>query len=337
MLRAAVEAIRANKKNDARALLEKVLDLDEYNEQAWIWLSAVVESNEEKRTCLENVLTINPNNEQAKKGLKQLTVEASAPPAPVKTEPAVSPMTPAFSLSDDDDFFSDVSFNAPAASAPAWDAAATDDPWGSPTSSSSAAFGAPNEQSTIPDDWAASLVKKPNSVASTPSAFGDFDEDAFFNDAPAAQPDANPFGSDPFGADPFGSDSFGNDPFNSAAFDENDFDSMMNSPAPTAPTNNRFTGKTATQDFEEVISQPVNEDFGDLFADDMSDKTASRSRSSQTPREPEEYFAQIPSEIKAGRLPGEDQTLPGSARMMFIVAVLLNVGAFGFLILRAMG
>ena len=347
MLRAAVEAIRANKKNDARALLDKILDLDDHNEQAWIWLSAVVETTEEKRTCLENVLTINPNSEQAKKGLKQLGIDVAAPPPPVAAPKAASSapaMTPAFSLTDDD-LFSDVDFNAPAASVPAWGATALpedDDPWGSPTSSSSAAYESAAEQSQIPDDWAASLVKKPSSTGSSPAnTFGEFDDDAFFSDSPIAATAQDPLGADPFGNesfgnDTFGADPFGADPFGSNAFNENDFDSMMNAPA--AAPGGRFTPKPATEDFEDIISKPVNEDFADLFTDEMvAGKTPPRQRSSQTQREPEEYFADIPSEIKAGRLPGEDQTLPSSARMLFIVAILLNVGAFGFLILKVMG
>lgn len=83
MLRAGVEAYRAGNNLEARAMLEKVLELDEYNEMAWLWLSAVVETPEEKRTCLENVLVINPNNENAKKGLRSLGMDSTPPPPPI--------------------------------------------------------------------------------------------------------------------------------------------------------------------------------------------------------------------------------------------------------------
>ena len=74
-LRQAIVATKEGRKEEARYLLETVLDADERNEQAWLWMSAVVESDEERIVCLENVLTINPNNEAAHKGLAALGME----------------------------------------------------------------------------------------------------------------------------------------------------------------------------------------------------------------------------------------------------------------------
>jgi hypothetical protein len=62
-------AAKAGRKAEARRLLETVLDADQRNEQAWLWMSGVVDSDEERIVCLENVLTINPNNQAARKGL----------------------------------------------------------------------------------------------------------------------------------------------------------------------------------------------------------------------------------------------------------------------------
>jgi hypothetical protein len=82
-LNQAVVAAKAGRKAEARRLLETVLDADERNEQAWLWLSDVVESDEERIICLKNVLTINPDNEMARKGLAALGAEiASSPPSP---------------------------------------------------------------------------------------------------------------------------------------------------------------------------------------------------------------------------------------------------------------
>lgn len=78
MVRAGVEAYRAGKRAEARTLLERALELDNYNELAWMWLSAVVDSPEEQRTCLENVVVINPENERAKQGLRSLGVDPDA-------------------------------------------------------------------------------------------------------------------------------------------------------------------------------------------------------------------------------------------------------------------
>lgn len=75
MVKEGIRAFKANKKEEARALWEKATELDQYNEQAWLWLSAVVETDDDKRTCLENVLFINPNNANAKKGLEMIDAE----------------------------------------------------------------------------------------------------------------------------------------------------------------------------------------------------------------------------------------------------------------------
>jgi hypothetical protein len=68
-LRQAVAAAKEGRKAEARQLLEMVLDADERNEQAWLWMSGVVDSDEERIICLENVLAINPQNQAARKGL----------------------------------------------------------------------------------------------------------------------------------------------------------------------------------------------------------------------------------------------------------------------------
>ncbi|MGB7342494.1 MAG: hypothetical protein WBC91_26585 [Phototrophicaceae bacterium] len=75
MVRAGVDAYRAGNKLEARTLLERAIEIDGYNETAWLWLSAVVETKEEQQTCLENVLIINPDNSRAIQGLKSLGVD----------------------------------------------------------------------------------------------------------------------------------------------------------------------------------------------------------------------------------------------------------------------
>ncbi len=71
-LKQAIVAAKSGRKAEARHLLETVLDVDERNEQAWLWLSGVVKSHEEQVICLQNVLTVNPHNEAALKGLETL-------------------------------------------------------------------------------------------------------------------------------------------------------------------------------------------------------------------------------------------------------------------------
>jgi hypothetical protein len=90
-------AIKAGRKDEAKAALTKAVELDEASEQGWLWLSACVESVEEQQICLENVLAINPANEKAKKGLAAITQKSakpSAPAAPPPPPPAAKPAAP---------------------------------------------------------------------------------------------------------------------------------------------------------------------------------------------------------------------------------------------------
>ncbi len=98
-----VAAVRAGDKAKARELLGKVVELDQVHEQAWLWLSAAVDSNGERVLCLQNVLTINPKSEAAIKGLQQLGApvpDAARPPAVEDTShsaadgAAISPAPP---------------------------------------------------------------------------------------------------------------------------------------------------------------------------------------------------------------------------------------------------
>ncbi len=72
LLRRGIELARTGKKKEARALIEQVIQADEYNEVAWMWMTAVASNNAERREALEIVLEINPNNERAKSALERL-------------------------------------------------------------------------------------------------------------------------------------------------------------------------------------------------------------------------------------------------------------------------
>jgi tetratricopeptide (TPR) repeat protein len=74
----AIRAARAGQREEARTLLLQIVEDDENNELAWLWLSGVVEADEERRVCLENVLALNPNNEAARRGLAKLEPAATA-------------------------------------------------------------------------------------------------------------------------------------------------------------------------------------------------------------------------------------------------------------------
>ena len=65
LLKQGIAAARAGRKEEARRTLARAIKLDGRNEQAWLWLSGVVETDEQRRVCLEKVLAINPENAHA--------------------------------------------------------------------------------------------------------------------------------------------------------------------------------------------------------------------------------------------------------------------------------
>ena len=92
-----VEAARRG--DDALALryLQEVVEAEPGNETAWLWLSAVVENDEDKRLCLENVLVLNPDSEPARRGLSRLALVQEEKPRGQEQimRRKVAPLTPA--------------------------------------------------------------------------------------------------------------------------------------------------------------------------------------------------------------------------------------------------
>ncbi len=72
-LQAGIAAAREGRRAEARTLLQQALQASPRSEQGWLWMSAVVESDAERRACLERVLTINPHNQTAQAGLEKLS------------------------------------------------------------------------------------------------------------------------------------------------------------------------------------------------------------------------------------------------------------------------
>jgi hypothetical protein len=71
-LHEAIQAIKSGDKRKGKHLLVKALERDPRNEVAWLWLSTVVTLVEHRRYCLQRVLRIDPNNQNAKIGLARL-------------------------------------------------------------------------------------------------------------------------------------------------------------------------------------------------------------------------------------------------------------------------
>jgi len=72
LLKRGVAALKAGQKAEARNLLVQVVQQDEQNEMAWLWLSGAVGTDSERLECLEKILEINPNNGIALRGIETL-------------------------------------------------------------------------------------------------------------------------------------------------------------------------------------------------------------------------------------------------------------------------
>lgn len=62
----------------ARDLLLQVVEHDEQNAQAWLWLSGAVEDTDDQQTALENVLALDPTNAAAQQGLAWIEQQRKA-------------------------------------------------------------------------------------------------------------------------------------------------------------------------------------------------------------------------------------------------------------------
>lgn len=101
ILQLGIEAARAGDKAEARELFRLVTREAPNNAQGWLWLAGVAEDREEKRAALERVVTIEPANDLARKGLAAIggprgstpavAHDAVTLPVPPATTPAVPP------------------------------------------------------------------------------------------------------------------------------------------------------------------------------------------------------------------------------------------------------
>lgn len=72
VLQRAIQAARAGRKIEARDLLIQIVETDPENEMAWVWLSGLVDSLEDRIIACENALTINPANQKVRSYLEEL-------------------------------------------------------------------------------------------------------------------------------------------------------------------------------------------------------------------------------------------------------------------------
>lgn len=348
MVRSGIESYRNGNKLEARKLLEKAIELDDYNEEAWMWLSAVVETDEEKQTCLENVLVINPNNEDARRGLKILGIDSGGAASDAGAESTASNPFTDTGMSD----FGDVDFTADADDSDDW----LDPP--TATSSASSSYKGPQTSASEYDNWVDGLNIGSSSDSSTiedtdddpfaqndmSDVFGFDDGDDIFggsSDIFGSDDDIDDdFGNDDFASDDFGSESEANSSFMSGPFGDSDdpFDNEDNS----FDLDDEPVAQSTTT--SSPVMSPGAENIGgdSLFDDDFNSAEFSGGDffigdedfedSGQVEYTPDELFSFIPESISATRLPGTNKTASVGSIIVVVVLVVLNLGALGFLI-----
>lgn len=68
----AIELIKADRRDEAQRVLRDLIREDSDFEEAWLWMSVVVDSLDQSSLCLDNVLRINPDNVQAAGALHRI-------------------------------------------------------------------------------------------------------------------------------------------------------------------------------------------------------------------------------------------------------------------------
>lgn len=357
MVREGINAYRAGRKDEARALLMRAVELDQYNEMGWIWLSAVVDTPEEQRTCLENVLVINPTNETARKGLDVLANKSapSTPPPPPKQA---------------DDILAGASFTAvppppptPPPSSPAEEEELPDIDWHDPgiVTSSASSRHSVNELSPADyDDWvkdlnlgtgssATSVENAEDLIAST--LFGDDDGSDLpdlgqptLKDAPPLRRSYTPHDV----AD--NSDLDDDSPFSSSSVDE--INTMLDemrltpeAPPPPIPENVPSPMRNRRKSRKDADSSPtINVQRGlpdidsahQLLDQIEEEREEDYDQAEFDKRDPVEYFAYIPKEIKPTRIPGTNERYPALVLLGALVLLAANIGAV-YLLINGLG
>lgn len=78
----AIQAIQYGDRSAGRQLLARILHTDPQNVRAWLWMSEVADTEEQRRECLERAVAIDPHNPAARARLAQLAARATARAAP---------------------------------------------------------------------------------------------------------------------------------------------------------------------------------------------------------------------------------------------------------------
>lgn len=342
MIQEGIKAFKAGNKAEARTLLEKAVELDAYNEQGWLWLSAVVDTPEEQRTCLENVLFINPDNVNARKGVEMLNRQLGG-----ASQPSAAP-TAAPAPEIEDDPLAEVDFVDPAPGPTSRSSSAPP----IATSSASAIYDPNNELTSDDyDNWAATLKLGSSTASQTPeppasSAFTDF-EDIFTSNYPEEDDlrssdvssynrpddgfdDLSHAAFEGFGADdllveddaPFQAD-FGDSPFEMKEIDLPETETHRPPSRPSSSIMSPAEERSPAKERDSALKGGaliMDEDYDDDYDDWEHD--------------PEEFFRYIPKEISPTRLPGTKERLSPVMLASLVGLVGLNIGAVFLLVMN---
>ena len=85
-MEAGIQAVKAGRMAEAQDWFVSLLQVDRYNEKAWLWLSGAADNDQDRLECIQEVLSINPDNAVAQRGLQAL--EAKGVKAPDHESPA---------------------------------------------------------------------------------------------------------------------------------------------------------------------------------------------------------------------------------------------------------
>lgn len=305
MVREAKRAIRAGNKSEAQALLLKATELDQSNEQAWMWLSAVVETVEDQMICLENVLQINPSNADAKRGLELLRKKA---PPPLAEKPPSKPNNPFLIEGAEWEIDGNTDFLLDALSPSSPKSSKTSSP---PPSSSPRDLLSDDDPINPPTDPFASVFES-----------ADVFKTAYEDDEPESEPldrlnTVEP--KKPSTASPIEKKSKTKDDFDDIASLDDDIFGDSKTRIPDDEVDEFLS------DFD--VPVPQKSKSVPPKSQKSAPKPESDNMSVGSDEDPSIYFEMIPADIKPTRVPGVDEEYPSMLIPSIVGLVVLNIGA----------
>ncbi|NDJ60431.1 MAG: hypothetical protein GYB67_04850 [Chloroflexi bacterium] len=70
----AIDLVKENRRDEARQVLRDLIREDNNFEDAWLWMSVAVDSLDQSSICLDNVLRVNPRNQEAAGALYRIRI-----------------------------------------------------------------------------------------------------------------------------------------------------------------------------------------------------------------------------------------------------------------------